>query len=302
MQQENNFDTVIVGGSYAGLSAAMALGRAIRRVLIVDSGKPCNAQTPHSHNFLTQDGAPPAAIAALGREQVLAYPTVKLIHDEVTGVTGENLDFRIETAGGMRANARKVVFATGIKDQLPAVNGLATCWGISVIHCPYCHGYEYRDQPTGLLVNGETALERTRLIRNWTKELTVFTNGEMQITLQDLTTLADMGVAVVETPIQQVVHTNGQLDHLVLADGSTVPLAALYASVPFEQQSNLPQRLGCELQNSGHIKVDATQRTTVPGVYAAGDNSTMLRSVSAAVAAGTMAGAFVNHELISEGM
>src|SRR5690606_19152198 len=272
------------------------------RVLIVDSGKPCNAQTPHSHNFLTQDGAPPAAIAALGREQVLAYPTVKLIHDEVTGVTGENLDFRIETAGGMRANARKVVFATGIKDQLPAVNGLATCWGISVIHCPYCHGYEYRDQPTGLLVNGETALERTRLIRNWTKELTVFTNGEMQITPQDLTTLADMGVAVVETPIQQVVHTNGQLDHLVLADGSTVPLAALYASVPFEQQSNLPQRLGCELQNSGHIKVDATQRTTVPGVYAAGDNSTMLRSVSAAVAAGTMAGAFVNHELISEGM
>ena len=131
-----------IGGSYAGLSAALSLGRAMRRVLMLDSGQPCNWQTPHSHNFLTQDGSPPAALAAVARAQVLAYPTVQLRNDLATGVTGAS--FTVTTAAGPTVRAKKLLFATGICDLLPPVPGLATCWGISVIHCPYCHGYEYQ--------------------------------------------------------------------------------------------------------------------------------------------------------------
>ncbi|WP_090602520.1 NAD(P)/FAD-dependent oxidoreductase [Parapedobacter koreensis] len=301
MQQQTNFDVVIVGGSYAGLAAGMALGRSIRRVLIIDGGKPCNAQTPHSHNFLTQDGNTPAGIATLGREQVLAYPTVQIIQDEAIDVSGENLDFRIETAAGTRIIAKKVLFATGIKDQLPAIDGFAACWGISVIHCPYCHGYEYRNEPTGLLANGEMAFEKSRLIANWTKQLTVFTNGEPTISDDHAKQLAAMDIAIVTAPLQQVVHTAGHLNHIVLADGNKFALTALYAAVPFVQHCPLLEQLGCELLESGHVKVDGFQKTTVPGIYAAGDNVTKMRSVASAVAGGTTAGAFINHELISEG-
>ncbi|SKB27606.1 Thioredoxin reductase [Parapedobacter luteus] len=302
MQQQSSFDAVIVGGSYAGLAAGMALGRSIRRVLIVDSGKPCNAQTPHSHNFLTQDGNTPAAIAAIGREQVLAYPTVQIVHDEVIDVSGENLSFQLKTATGKQIAARKIVFATGIKDQLPAIDGFSACWGISAIHCPYCHGYEYRNLSTGLLVNGEMAFEKSRLIHNWTKQLTVFTNGEPTIADDQVRQLTALGIAVVPTPVQRLVHTSGHIEHIVLADGSTYALKALYAALPFVQHSTLLEQLGCELLDSGHVKVDGFQRTTVPGIYAAGDNAVKMRSVASAVAAGTTAGAFVNHELISEGL
>src|SRR5690606_13333207 len=133
MENSTFFDAVIVGGSYAGLAAGMALGRSMRNVLIVDSGKPCNAQTPHSHNFLTQDGNTPAGIAALGRDQVLAYPTIHWQDGEVRDVTGANGNFRITLDTGERLTAGKVLFATGIRDQLPPIDGLAACWGISVI-------------------------------------------------------------------------------------------------------------------------------------------------------------------------
>jgi thioredoxin reductase len=171
---------VIMGGSYAGLSAAMVLGRALRRVVIIDSGLPCNRQTPHTHSFITQDGATPAHIAAVAKGQVLAYPTVSFQTGTVVSVTGSATAFTVRTAASETIHARKVLFATGVRDQLPFISGFAECWGISVIHCPYCHGYEYRDQPTGILVNGPTALDFGKLIRNWTKKLTIFTNGGPQ--------------------------------------------------------------------------------------------------------------------------
>lgn len=300
MEDNTFFEVVIVGGSYAGLAAGMALGRALRRVLIVDGGKPCNIQTPHSHNFLTHDGHTPAHIAALGREQVLAYPTVALVTDEVRNVTGFDGDFRVEMASGKQAHAGKVLFATGVKDQLPEIEGIAACWGISAIHCPYCHGYEYRHTPTGLLINGEMAFEKARLIHHWTKQLTLFTDGESTISDAHAEQLSAKGIAIVETPVQQIVHTGGYLSHVVLIDGNTVPLDALYVSAPFGQHCHLPEKLGCALLPSGHIKVDEFQRTTVPGIFAAGDNAVKFRSVALAVASGTVAGAFINHELITE--
>ena len=298
--ETSDFDVIVIGGSYAGLSAAMALGRAVRRVLILDSGQPCNRQTPHSHNLITQDGATPAHITALAKEQVLAYPTVRFRASAATAVTEEANDFVVDTAEGERLRARKILFATGVRDLLPAIPGFAESWGISVIHCPYCHGYEYRDQPTGILINGPTALDAGKLIRNWTKQLTLFTNGPATISPEQRQQLQTLAIAVVELEVAEICHTGGVLDSLRLADGTRYPLRALYARVPFEQSTPLPITLGCTLTETGLLQVDAFGHTSVPGVYAAGDSCSGLRSVAGAIAQGNTAGAFLNHELIAE--
>lgn len=299
MTSSHSFDVVIIGGSYAGLSAAMALGRALRTVLIIDSGLPCNRQTPHSHNFLTRDGNTPAQIAAIGKEQVLRYDTVTFMTAIATRVEGENNRFTVHTQSGKTVQARKLIFTTGIKDQLPAIPGLAECWGISVIHCPFCHGYEYKHEPTGILINGDKTFEFARFIRNWSVQLTVFTNGPATIPADHRQALADRKISIVEMPLQGIEHNKGYLNTILLTDGTKVPLKALYARLPFEQHCPIPQQLGCAFTDMGYIQVNDMQQTTVPGVYAAGDNASAMRSVSGAVATGTKAGAAVVHELVS---
>lgn len=301
MEENQTYDVIIIGGSYAGLSAAMALGRAIRNVLVIDSGKPCNRQTPHSHNFLTQDGNTPAAIAALARSQVMAYPTIHFLNDKVTGAEGENNNYRISTFGGEKIKAKKLLFATGIKDLMPDITGFAACWGISVIHCPYCHGYEYKGQQTGILVNGDIAFEFGRLIKNWTRNLTIFTNGKSTVTEENRKQLEETGITIIEKELREIQHKDGYLTNVIFTDGESYDLDALYAKLPFEQHCLIPEKLGCVLSDSGYIQVDGFQQTSVPGIYAAGDNTAMLRSVSSAVATGTAAGAFINRELIAEG-
>lgn len=297
IHEEKSFDVIIIGGSYAGLSAAMALGRSVRNILVIDSGNPCNRQTPHAHNFITQDGQPPAAITQAAKQQVLLYPTVSFAQDTVTAISGVNTDFQIETASGQAFQAKKVLFATGIKDIMPEIPGFSECWGISVIHCPYCHGYEVRGQKTGILTQDETAVEFGRLIKNWTKDVTIFTNGAATFD-QALTTA--LNIEVIDREISQISHQNGQIESLEFRDGSSFPLDALYARLKFRQHSDLPRYLGCQITEEGFIEVDAFQKTSIPGIYAAGDNSNWLRAVSVATAAGTKAGAFINHELIQE--
>ncbi len=296
--QPEVFEVVIIGGSYAGLSAALTLGRAMRQVLVLDSGQPCNRMTPHSHNFLTHDGQPPAAIAAQARAEALAYPTVQLLPEAAVAAQGTDRDFTVTTASGRVVRARKLLFATGVRDLLPARPGFAECWGVSAIHCPYCHGYEYRDQPTGILLNGDAAVEQARLIRNWTPQLTIFTDGESTIAPGHQSALAALGVHVEETPVQELAHQGGHLTHVGLADGRRVPLPALYLRPGLEQHCDLPRELGCAHTEAGYLAVEMFQQTSVPGIYAAGDAATMLRSVSAAVAAGTLAGAMLNRELL----
>jgi thioredoxin reductase len=299
MKTNNKYDVIIIGGSYAGLSAAMALGRAMRHVLIIDSGKPCNRQTPHSHNFLTQDGNTPASIAKIGRAEVLQYPTIEFREGEVTRVEGENGQFVVHNSDGQAIATRKVLFATGIKDLMPEIKGFADCWGISVIHCPYCHGYEYRHEQTGILANGDQAFEFARLINNWTKKLTVFTNGASTINESQREQLLKLNIGIIETAVQEIRHTDGFLEELLFGDGSSSKMTALYAKIPFEQHSNIPAKLGCQMTDTGYIQTDDFQKTSIPGIYAAGDNSTMVRSISVTVGTGTKAGAFINHELIS---
>lgn len=298
--EASKFEVIIIGGSYSGLSAAMALGRSLRKVLVIDAGKPCNRQTPHSHNFLTQDGKTPAQISTIARQQVELYDTVTFLSDNAVSGKKSNGSFEIQTESGKEFQSRKLILATGVKDIMPDIPGFAECWGISVIHCPYCHGYEVRNQKTGILANGDFGYEFGKLINNWTGDLTLFTNGKSTLTDEQTAKLTGKGVTVIETKIDHISHTKGKLDKLILKDGANISLQALYAKADFTQSSNIPFSLGIELTEQGHIKVDPMQKTSIPGIYACGDSTTQFRSVSYAVSTGTMAGAACNKELIDE--
>lgn len=300
MRQIDNFDVIIVGGSFAGLSAGMALGRALRKVLIIDAGQPCNLQTPHSHNFLTQDGNRPSEIKAIAESQVLRYETVKFL--KVYAVNAEKTEdgFKVLTHDKQEYVARKLIFASGVKDIMPAIPGFAACWGISVIHCPYCHGYEVRHQPTGILANGSVAFHYAQLISNWTKDLKIFTNGPSTLTDDENRLISKNNIQVIEKVIALFNHQSGHLQSVVFVDGSELGLSAIYSRPDFEQHSKIPELLGCKLTEQGLLQVDMLQQTSVEGLYACGDNTSPMRSVANAVAAGNLAGAAVNHSLVVE--
>ena len=300
MNENQQFDVIIVGGSYSGLAAGMALGRALRRVLIVDSGLPCNRQTPFSHNFITQDGVPPQLIASKARIQVERYASVEYKHGLVTEVTSGDDDFNVQVDSASVYTAKKLVFATGVGDVMPDIPGFAECWGISVLHCPYCHGYEVRDEVTGVLGNGDKAFELVRLISNWTKDLTLFTNGPSTLTAEQVAKLGEHHIRIVETEVAELVHAGGHAERIHFKDGSASSIHALYAMPAFEQHCVLPQELGCALTDDGYLNVDMQQRTSIPGIYACGDNTTRLRTVANAVATGTTAGMMLNKELVAE--
>jgi thioredoxin reductase len=297
---EDNFDVIIIGGSYSGLAAAMALGRALKKVLVIDSGEPCNRYTPHSHNFITQDGKPPQEIAALARKQVQEYGTVKFFNGTALATEKKGNLFQVFAGSNAVFNAKKLIFATGIRDLMVDIAGFEQCWGKSVIHCPYCHGYEVRNEPTGILGNGEYAFEFASLISNWTNDLTVFTNGKSSLTIEQAHKLVEHNIDVVEDEIGSLVHSNGYLQKIIFKNGSLADVIALYARPHFIQNCNIPESLGCELTPDGYLKIDSSQRTTIPGIFACGDNTTRMRTVANAVAMGTTAGMMVNKELIIE--
>lgn len=300
MQQDKIFDVIIIGGSYAGLAAAMALGRALRNVLIIDAGEPCNKQTPHSHNFLTNDGNTPAAIAAVARQQVGNYPTVQFLNATATDSIKTLNGFMVQLNTGKSFLAKKLILATGIKDIMPAIPGFAASWGISVLHCPYCHGYEVSNEKTGIIANGETAYELAALINNWTKDLTVFTNGESTLLAWQKEKLEKHHININEKVISELEHDNGYVKNIVFGDGDKVAVKAVYARLAFTHHAALHESLGCELTPEGYIKIDALQKTTVHGVFACGDNAGKMRTVANAVAMGTATGLMLNKELIEE--
>jgi len=300
MTNKKHFDVIIIGGSYSGLAAGMALGRALRKVLIIDNGKPCNEQTPHSHNFITQDGKTPKEISTLARQQIEKYDTVKFLNGLATNGTKTENGFAIQIATGETFGANKIICATGIKDIMTNINGYAECWGISVLHCPYCHGYEIRNERTGVLGNGEYGFEFSQLISNWTKDLTLFTNGKSTLTVEQTAKLKNHNIKIVETEIEKLAHTNGHLQEIIFKDGIAISIKALYARSPFEQHSNIPESLGCEITDEGYIKVDTFQKTTVHGVFACGDNTSRIRTVANAVGTCTTTGMMVNKEIILE--
>lgn len=292
-----NFDIIIIGGSIAGLSAALTLGRSLRKVLVIDSGNPCNRFTPHSHNFLTQDGIPPRQIIETAKTQILKYKTVEFFDGEVQNVVKDAELFKIEINSFEKYfHAKKIIFATGLKDNLPDIKGLKECWGISAIHCPYCHGYEFKQMKTGILANGEAAFHYAKLVGNLTSELKIFTNGISEFTNDQLDYLKSKEIQIIENKLIEIRHADGFIDGIHLDDNQFIELNALYVRPDSEQSSKIPETLGCELNQNKLIVVDMFQKTNVEGVFACGDNSNMFRSISAAVASGNMAGASVNME------
>lgn len=297
---KRSFDVIIVGGSYSGLAAAMALGRSLRHVLVIDSGKPCNRQTPHSHNFLTHDGRSPGEILALARGQVSQYDTVQFFNGLATSGHQVGDGFEIVVGSGETFAARKLIFATGITDVLPSISGVSECWGISVLHCPYCHGYEVRNTTTGVIGNGDAVFEYVSMISNWTRDLTLYTNGKSLLTSDQKVKLARHNIAVVEDEILSVDHDNGHVKTLEFRNGKSMPVKALYMRTAFVQHSLIPASLGCEVTEDGYIKADPFQKSTVPGVFVCGDNTTRMRTVANAVAMGATAGMMANKDLIME--
>lgn len=301
MKNNKQYDVIIIGGSYSGLAAGMALGRSLKKVLIIDSGQPCNRQTPYSHNFLTQDGKKPGEIAALAKQQVMCYPTVEFFSGLATDAEKTEYGFEIRTDSGEKFNASKLIFATGIKDIMPDIPGYAESWGISVLHCPYCHGYEVRNQKTGILGNGDFGFEFSVLISNWTDDLTLFTNGKSTLTKDQMVKLRKHNINIREAEIEKLEHENGYIKWIHFKDGSNTPVNALYARSAFVQHSAIPELLGCEINDEGYIRVNAAQKTNIEGIFACGDNCTRMRTVANAVAMGTTAGMMINKELIEEG-
>lgn len=300
MKEKTNFDVIIIGGSYAGLSAAMSLGRSLREVLIVDSGLPCNRYTPHSHNFITHDGAVPGDIAAKAKSQVLEYRTVAYHQDFALSGQKIKTGYQINTRSGKTFQAKKLIFATGVRDIFPDIKGFEESWGKSLIHCPYCHGYEVKGQKTAILANGERAIHVGGFVDNLTKDLTVITRGKADFSEEQWKSLERNRIRVIERDVVEVMHYNGQIKAVLFDDGTHENYDAAYAAIPFEQHCDIPVSLGCELTQAGHLKVDQFHQTNVGGIFAAGDCTSMFRSVANAVSTGNIAGAMVNHQLVQD--
>ena len=293
-------DAIIIGGSFAGLSAAMYIARARRTVCVIDAGSPRNRFAAHSHGFFAQDGSAPGAMLATARSQVGAYPTVTFIAGEAMSAVREPHGFSVTlTTGEMLASAT-VVLAFGISDELPAIPGLAEHWGRSVLHCPYCHGYEFSGQRLGVLNLSPMSLHQAMLIPEW-GPTTFYLNGDSEPDHATLVRLRERGVTIEPVPVRALHGDGARLSAIALADGRMSAVDALFVSPRTRLNSEIAQQLGCAMDEGPFgsiVRTDATKMTTVSGVYAAGDITRSAHNVAWASADGVMAGMAVHRSLI----
>lgn len=290
------FDAIIVGGSYAGLSAGLQLARARRRVLVMDAGMRRNRLAYSSHGFLGQDGREPGAIAEDARRQLLAYPTVQWLNMEAVEAEKTTDGFTVTGVSGERFIGRRLLIATGVKDTLPDLPGLAERWGTHVFHCPYCHGYELGGGPIGVLAVTPSALHQALMLPDW-GPTTLFLNRAFELEPEQASSLAARGVEVEHEPVAAV---GGDPLGVVLASGRVVEVAGLFTQPSTSMVSPLPARLGCAFEAGPmgpFIQVDALRETTVPGVFACGDAAVAMGNLAIAVAEGARAGAAVHQSL-----
>ena len=285
-------DVIIIGGSFAGLTAALQLGRARRRVTVLDTGLPRNRYASEAHGVLGHDGTPPATLLAAAREQLRPYGTVRFVKARADSIEGKPDDFRIMTEDGESLSARRLVLSYGITDLFPAIPGFAEAWGKSVIHCPYCHGYEVAGRHWGLIYSTPMSLHATNLYGDWTDRITLFTDGN-DIPEPERSKLDKRGVTLVEGKVTQIEQSGGQVAAVHTEDGARIALDALFAhprirpSAPFHEQLGLETT---ELPLGIALKVDERQKTSRDGIYAAGDLVTGMHSITIATYTGAMAG------------
>lgn len=292
---KNEFDVVIIGGGVAGLSAALVLGRARREVVVIDAGSPRNAPAAHAHGFLTRDGIPPKELLALGRDEVREYG-VEIVEDVVHRLRH---DKAVELASGRVIKGRRIVVTTGLADELPDVPGVAERFGTDVLHCPYCHGWEVRDQRFGVLATSEKSVHQALIVWQWSKDLTFFTHTR-QISADDRAKLTGLGIRIVDGKVSELAVENDRLTGVRLVDGELVERDVVFVGPKFVPHDRLLAQLGCARDEDGSITVDAQGRTTVDGVWAAGNVvDPMAQLVVAAGDAYRMASA-LNFDLVLE--
>jgi thioredoxin reductase len=293
---ENNFDVVVVGGGAAGLSAALVLGRARRRVAVVDAGSPRNAPAAHMQGFLSRDGMAPADLLAAGRSEAAGYG-VEVIEDQVAEIEP---GFAVRLGGGRVLNARRVLIATGLGDALPDIPGVSERWGRDLLHCPYCHGWEVSDLPLGVLGTNPAAVEHALLVRQWSDDIVFFTHT-YPLTADERAVLDARGVGVIDGLVASLSVVDDRLDAVQLADGRAFPRAAVFIRPAFHRHEDDPvDSLGCELDESGFVQVDGTGRTSVPGVWAAGNVANPRAQVITAAGEGSTAAISINADLVEE--
>jgi thioredoxin reductase len=297
-------DCIVVGGGAAGLSAALVLGRARRRTLVVDAGRPSNAVAHGIGGLLGHDGRPPADLYAAGRAELAAYPSVEVRTGEVVDGRPVEAGFVLELADGRREVARRVLLATGMDYRYPELPGIAERWGRSVFHCPFCHGWEVRGRPLAVFDRGDSGVHRALLLRAWSDDVTLLTNGPTDLDADATERLRVAEVAVDERTVAAVRGPGEDLDAVVFSDGSERRCGGLLVAVTLHQRSDLAARLGAVAAPPGPISadaidVDAMLATSVTGVSAAGDVSGTMPSVANAVAAGSMAAAGVVGSLMT---
>jgi thioredoxin reductase len=290
------FDAVIVGGGAAGLSAALSLGRARRRVLVACAGPTRNAPADAAHNIFTRDGTSPAELVRIGREQLSTYDVT--IRDAwVTDASRTAEGFDIRFASGEGVAARAVILAMGVRDVLPVVAGLSERWGHGVFHCPYCHGWEVAGRPLGIYARGvptDRVMHMVKLLRAWSDEVTLFTDGTCTLPDDIRSSIERNGVRVREEHIVELSGPGREVAGVSLESGETVECGGLMIAPTQELHSDLPARLGCAITADGRVQAQPDGRTTVSGVYVAGDLGPGMQSVASAIATGSVAGAVLN--------
>lgn len=298
------YDVVIAGGGPAGLNAALLLGRVRRRVLLADSGQPRNAVSAAVHGFYSRDGDNPAAVRRHAREQLAAYPAVRLADTEVESAAPAGDGFEVTLAGGETAQARRLLLATGLADELPEIEGLARLWGRAVYHCPYCHGWESRDQPVAVLGGDDQAAHLALNLARLGCDVVLCAGGPLAASGAARGALAAAGIGVCEDLVLSVDGVPGHYVRLSLAPGWTLERRALFVHPAWRQRSDLAARLGCAVLDDGAVGVDELGQTSVPGVYAAGDMCrtpampTPAAQVIMAAAAGARAAVMIDQEML----
>jgi thioredoxin reductase len=302
---DETWDCIVVGGGAAGLSAALVLGRARRRTLVVDAGGQSNLAAAGIGGLLGHDHRPPAELYAAARSELAAYPSVDVRRGEVVGGARQDGRFELELADGAREAARRVLLATGMEYRLPPLPGIAERFGRSVFHCPFCHGWELRERPLCVLDRGATGVERAVLLRAWSDDVALLTDGPADLGDDDAARLRAAGVTVDERRVAGLRGPGDALTAVVLAGGDERPCGGLLVPVTLHQRSSLGARLGATAAPAGPVAADALAvdgmfATTAEGVYAAGDTSAQMPSVANAIAAGAIAAAGVVRDLMSE--
>ncbi|OLN22549.1 pyridine nucleotide-disulfide oxidoreductase [Domibacillus antri] len=299
--QSDLADVVIAGGGPGGLSAALVLGRSLKKVIVIDEGKPRNDVTRKAHGFLTRDGMNPSLIRQIAREQLDAYKNISILKDVVEDVERKKGRFITKTKSGKILNSKKMIFATGMKDHLPAISGLQSVYGKTVFHCPYCDGWERRNEPLAVIGNGDGLLPFIKLIHNWSKDLIVFTNGPVAIRYEEKQQLAQRSIDLIESPIVELQSSNGKLENVILRNGKSFSRTGGFMVTTGEKQSSMiPARLGVPLNDKGEYESSEHGQTNLEGLFIIGDAKNTFTSLAGATSQGYEAAVKINGELAEE--